>query len=704
MSLPRPPVGIWEFEGLAGQVLSVVAGSKAFDPVIELRSPSGDSIAWSEGEGPGFDAWLVERLPAAGSYQLRVLAGTGRTGPYRLAAHAMSSTHLEMDTTVEAALGADAPVELWEFEGLAGQVVSMVAGSEAFDPVIELRSPTGDSIARDKGDRGAGFGAWLVKRLPAAGSYQLRVLAGDQGTGPYRLALHARASTPLELGTTVEAALGADAPVEIWEFKGLAGQALSVVAGSQAFDPVLELRHASGELVARDSNGGHGIEAQLVAMLPSSGRYQVWVFPQDGVAGVYGVAVRAVEAARLEVDTQVGGVLDGKAVGRWEFEGVAGQMVSVVAESAAFLPRLGLHSPSGTRLHWNHHQGSGTDVWLLGALPATGPYEVQVYAVDRRPGTYRLAVRTATRRYLEVGTPADAVLGTEALVGIWEFEGVTGQAVSIEASSRAFDPQLELRSQSGHRLAWYDNGGPGLDAWLAETLPSAGRYQVWVRAVNGGTGLYHVGVRTTEVPARDLEMEAKELETGTRVEAMLGDGSVGVWAFNGGAGEPVSVEVDSHAFATEVEVWSSAGERVPWDDEQAVGPDARRLTTLPAAGRYEVRVRAGGGGTGPYKVAVRTAEAVTEPVAIARLTAPSASADDVKRLANGYRAFAFDVYQGPCAAGQATCSIRPTVCLCRSGCWRPAHKGIRLARSPRPSTSAYRRASCTRRSTRSTSR
>ena len=87
---------------------------------------------------------------------------------------------------------------------------------------------------------------------------------------------------------------------------------------------------------------------------------------------------------------------------------------------------------------------------------------------------------------------------------------------------------------------------------------------------------------------------------------------MGDWTFDGAAGQVVSVTATSDAFDTVVRLLSPDGE------ELGPGFGSRFLETLPADGRYRVRVTAGDGGTGSYAVAVRTV-----PVTPLALDAPA---------------------------------------------------------------------------------
>ena len=148
-SVLGPSLGIWAFDGAAGQVVSVAAASDAFDAAVSLRLPTGKRLASDDDSGPGTNALLTRILPATGRYQVRVRAVDGGTGPYHLAIRTVDEASVAVDTPVAGTLDDRAPVGIWTFDGTQGQVVSVAAASAAFDPVVELLSPTGEHLKYD---------------------------------------------------------------------------------------------------------------------------------------------------------------------------------------------------------------------------------------------------------------------------------------------------------------------------------------------------------------------------------------------------------------------------------------------------------------------------------------------------------------------------------------------------------------------------
>ena len=645
----RSPVGRWTFDGAAGQVVSVAAASGAFDPAVELSLPNGHRLEWDDDSASALAAAM---LPVAGPYKVTVRAVDGGAGAYDLAVRtvAVAEAGLALGIPVTGVLDDRVPVGKWAFDGAAGDVVSVVVASEAFFPEAEVLLPTGGTLTWD--NTGApGANVLLTATLPATGRYTVGVRAVYGGAGPYRLAVATVGETRLTVGTPVTGVLDDRAAVGRWTFDGTAGDAVSVAVAAEAFDPTVELRLPNGERAAISRSLGN---ESLTTTLPVTGRYEVRVRPSSGGTGAYQLAVRTVGEgeASLAVDTPVTGgarelalgarvtamLADEAPVGRWTFDGTAGQVVSVAAAAEAFDPAVDLRWPTGERPESDDDSGPGISALLHKTLPVTGRYELRVYTVDGETGSYRVVVDTVAKERLVVDTPVSGTLDDRSPVEVWEFEGAAGQVLRIAARSDAFAPAVELRSSTGERVGSLESGATGSDAWLTARLPAAGRYQAWVREVDAGTGPYHLTVRTSA---------PHELALDTPVTAELGEGPVGVWTFDGAAGQVLRVAPRSDAFAPVVEVWSSSGDRVPWDDPPAAGADAGRGVTLPADGGYEVRVRADDGGTGAYQVAVGTTSApdMAESAAIARVTAPAASEVDIARLADGHRTFAFDLHQ-----------------------------------------------------------
>ena len=458
-SVLGPSVGHWVFDAAAGQVVSVAVASDAFDPEAELWAPTGEQLAWDDDSGPGTNALLTETLPATGRYEVRVQAVDGGTGAYHLAVRTVDERMLAVDEPVAGTLDRRAPVGIWTFDGIEGQVLSVAAASESFDPSITLRMPSGEYVSGDD-DSGPGANALLTAALPATGTYKVWVHAVDGETGAYRLAVRTAEVGELGLDTRVGAELAADKPVGVWTFAGTPGQVLHVAVRSEAFLPALGLRGPLGEHVLpweSNDSGERGSDAWLMVTPSTTGSYQAWIQAEDGKTGAYSVAVRTVPAARVAVDTPVADALDDQdSFGLWTFAGTAGKVVNVSVASLAFVPIVELLLPTGEHLAAGHGDVSTSNASLTATLPVTGDYKVRVIDYGSGSGAYGLAVRsaadagraveapqpavahrgpdssrpemrTSAAREIPLDTRAAALLNQETPVGLWTFAGTKGQ-------------------------------------------------------------------------------------------------------------------------------------------------------------------------------------------------------------------------------------------------------------------------------------
>ena len=577
----------WSFEGEAGQVVRITAGSDAFDTVVRLLSPGGEELALDDDGGLGTDSQLEATLPAAGRYLVDVAAYDG-TGTYQVAMRTGPVRPLEGAGTGE--ITAEGGWDYWSFDGAAGQVVRITAGSDAFDTEVRLRSPGGEELARDD-DGGLGTDSQLEATLPAAGLYLVRVGAyTGTGTGPYQVAMGPAPVRPLEEVGAGE--VTAEGGGEYWSFEGEAGQVVRITAGSDAFDTEVRLRSPGGEELARDNDGGLGTDSQLEAALPAAGLYLVRVGAYTGT-GPYQVAMRTGPVRPLE-GAGTGEITAEGGWDYWSFEGEAGQVVRITAGSDAFDTEVRLRSPGGEELARDDDGGLGTDSQLEATLPAAGLYLVRVGAyTGTGTGPYQVAMGPAPVRPLEEVGAGEVT--AEGGGEYWSFEGEAGQVVRITAGSDAFDTEVRLRSPGGEELARDNDGGLGTDSQLEATLPAAGLYLVRVGAYTG-TGPYQVAMRTG--PVRPLE--------GAGTGEITAEGGWDYWSFDGAAGQVVRITAGSDAFDTVVRLLSPGGEELARDDDGGLGTDSQLEATLPAAGRYLVDVAAYDG-TGTYQVAVRSA-------------------------------------------------------------------------------------------------
>ena len=176
-------------------------------------------------------------------------------------------------------------------------------------------------------------GAWAVLRQknPAASVSEIQDILRLSGTSitdnrngiakPRLNVAQGLCYTPISVGQTINAGLAvADCQlspsrfVDIYTFRGTAGQQISISMGSPAFDTHLTLYNPSGVQIAQDDNGGGGTNARIPAgsgkfTLPVTGTYYFHATSATaGPTGAYSTALLG--AGRTVFDFDADGKTD----------------------------------------------------------------------------------------------------------------------------------------------------------------------------------------------------------------------------------------------------------------------------------------------------------------------------------------------------------------------------------------------------------
>ncbi len=224
-----------------------------------------------------------------------------------------------------------------------------------------------------------------------------------------------------------EGVLGSNTPVlddgshyQIHEFQGQAGQTVAIALESSAFDPYVLLWNGSNQRIGEnDDASSSDLNSLLTLTLPYTGTYQVVANAlEPSGQGPYQLTIRTDRATaprgaaqqtenrqatngfilwKEETLDQNSPVLesDGSAYQTYDFQGRAGQSISIDLTSGAFDTYLILLNSSGEKIDENDdisNQSSNSSLTLT--LPYTGAYRVVVNAQDRSgKGGYLLTVR-----------------------------------------------------------------------------------------------------------------------------------------------------------------------------------------------------------------------------------------------------------------------------------------------------------------------
>jgi hypothetical protein len=280
---------------------SAVPEDAGFDTYLELRRPGVEEpVTVNDDREGSLNSTIIFTAPAAGEYIVRARPLYGDGGPYTL--RVAPPPPPPVATPLAAGTNALAPVEpggsavqprLFTFDGVAGERVriSLPGSARGSGTQMRLIRPGGDVIAAD-----GGFSerAELTSILPSTGTYQVLVQLQNGGSASppqilqfdRRPAVPARAPTRVRVGQTVERELGFDSPAmadpydsggfilnELFALRLRAGQTVTVLLESSAFDPLLEAGGMSvlGFGAALSNDDSDGLNSRLVLRPERSG-------------------------------------------------------------------------------------------------------------------------------------------------------------------------------------------------------------------------------------------------------------------------------------------------------------------------------------------------------------------------------------------------------------------------------------------------
>lgn len=180
----------WTFQGAAGQRATLtLVGSTGLDPYLELYGPDGELLASDDDGGGMLGSRIQVRLPASGTYGVRVRDyGTDSAGRYDLA------LTLRQETMTDNVFGrpqtgqiGPREVRTYTFQADAGNVATITLTSTDFDREVALYDPYGAEVARN--DDFDGLNSRIDGlQLTSSGTYEVTV-QGHQpsGAGAYVL-------------------------------------------------------------------------------------------------------------------------------------------------------------------------------------------------------------------------------------------------------------------------------------------------------------------------------------------------------------------------------------------------------------------------------------------------------------------------------------------------------------------------------------
>ena len=554
----------FHFTGRARQRVVIDVDSSTFDTYLIVRGPGVREENDDRGDGSTNSRVELE-LPVNGTYYVAVTSyAVGESGTYQVRVNAGGSatetgmSALEGEPSarpllrgepVDGALTEQDPqlasgehLDLYVFDGQAGEEIELTMRSSAFDTYVGLSGPNGVQAANDDAP-GMGTDARLTMTLPADGRYTVQATSFAPGSvGAYTLSLTSGASAPvggavahraeeLSVGDQVGGALAeGDRPLrtgewsDVWVVPAHAGDVLDVTLESAQFDTYLIARGLGGLQQENDDADGTNSHLQLRVVEDGPLRLIVTSYA-PGETGEYTLRVDAAErtvsgsadrlvpgiAVRAELEAGDRAPDGQRFERRFSFDGRRGDRAVLEVAATAFEARVRLEMPNGdVEATRDRDRRRRNQVSLQSSLPfdgeyvavvsseesnATGPFAITLQLGDPS----NAAASPGQEGTLAYGAPvsgrlrrSDAALGSGEFYDTYTFRGRAGEGLTIQMSSDQVDTYVILQGPNGFQVD-NDDGGEGTNSSLEASLPADGEYSVLATTyAPGETGPYEL--------------------------------------------------------------------------------------------------------------------------------------------------------------------------------------------------------------------
>jgi hypothetical protein len=407
-------------------------------------------------------------------------------------------------------------------------------GSAVSDPLLRMIGPNGEELAMDD-DGGGGLNSYLEFTAPSTGNYYVEAGAFADGSGGgYTLSARAGdvpadSSTDAVLSSDGDWRQGMLAPAgdRDWYRVDLAeGQAMrvgleSTQTADMLSDPYLVLYGPDGTELARDDDGGEGLNAFLEYQATQAGPHYIEArgFTEDA-QGAYAISLLAGEIGDSLANADY---MTPNGEGRMSTIGADGDadwfMLEIVEgrpyrfnvmsleEGGLADPALTLYDSNGEQVAYDDDGGSGFNSYLTFVSPTGGTYFAAVSSFGNTgTGRYWLNVydtdvagHTATDENLD-GANDDrrSRIDMSGDLDYYRVELEAGQSYQIEVNGDGdnplADPFLAIVNENNETLASDDDSGDGLDARLRFSPEQSGIYYIQASGLGGSIGWYQVSI------------------------------------------------------------------------------------------------------------------------------------------------------------------------------------------------------------------
>ncbi len=425
----------------------------------------------------------------------------------------------------------------------------------------------------------------------------------------------------LDYGDSVSGRL--DGTQDEWTFSGSIGDTITIAMESRDFDTLLELIGPDGVRVARNDDGGSGLNSLIEEFtLPTTGTYTIIArgFELDAV-GSYTVTLTLASStpiAPIAFGETVSGTLASN-TNLWTFGANAGDIVTIAMNSSDFDTYLELLGPEGEQIATNDDGGPGLNSLLENiALPETGTYTIVARGLSTSAsGDYTLSLQVGVFETNPIGYGVSVTSALNRNQERWTFSGIAGETITIAMTSDDFDTYLELLGPDGTQVTFNDDSGQGLNSLIENfTLSATGEYTIIARSFgNRGEGAYTLSLSRGSAspgpsPTPGRGGSGGSIAYGQSVSGTLNENQQ-LWTFTGTEGDVVTIAMTSSDFDTYLELLGPNGQQVAFNDDGGQGLNSLiENYTLPTSGTFTIVARSfGNRGRGNYTLTLSTGTA-----------------------------------------------------------------------------------------------
>ncbi len=623
---------IFNFEGTTGQTLyfDSLVGPTFSQLRVTLSTPSGDIVA-DDIRTQDLRVTLTE----TGQYRLTIDGIGSRTRDYSFRIFDYDATAaaapIELDTRIAGDFGpSNFETRLHRFSGEAGQRI--------YIDNLDTRNVGNWALLDENlkviaGSRNLATDFELV--LPETGNYILQL----RGSGAANASYEVEIVTPefieqdYTLSDTISTSISEQGERDFYTFEGVTGQRLffdSQFPSSR--DIIGTLISPSGLTIA----SSQFTSLERLYTLQETGTYRLEVDGVEDHTQEYGFRLLDLDAevAKPELLLPNGEIISGSLgtsgndVRFYRLEGNAGQTLFIDAIGVHNFGNIALLSDRYERLTPN--QTLSTDFERV--LPYTGNYILRVSGTVSASGLargeeadyqFRALLSEAESRAIALGERLDGEISVAGERDAFEFAGVAGQAIYLDAIAGADGLVGRLFSPSGEpvRIGYsnsFGNISPTFEFELSGDIPPLtlledGLYRLEVDGTNSTTGSY--SLRLSDI------LDAPELPIGTPVaRTTIAGGNTSLYQFSGRVGQSLSFSLDSNTyrnFGGAIAQWAlynSRGTRLGFG--QFNRPDPTFNVGLSSDDTYVLAIEENGSAPFDYQFTV-TDTTPAEPVSIA---------------------------------------------------------------------------------------